>query len=169
MLSSSAWSEGFAHFFAAKVFNNPSHADCYVGYYKEVKRLLGTMSLPGGTPVPYYKTYPPPVQTSCYDAKRWMRTHCLCGYPTGTEWDWMTGLWNMHTRELFGNDKISMSDYFSITRRACTGGTAKCSGQAIGFHDLEDAAYVYYGFNGNHPKYANIWYTAWLHGLPNDN
>jgi len=157
-----AWNEGFAHFYAAKLFNNPAHSDCVVGYYKEV--LLPRILHSGGVA---HFAYPPPVVISCYDAERWMKSQCSTLEASGVEWDWMTALWNIHTQERYGNDRISMGEYYAVKRLACTGNTVdKCQGS----HPLNCAKWftasdAYFG--NNTPKSRNVYDTTVAHGLQN--
>jgi len=162
-----AWAEGFAHFFAAKVFNSPADSDCYLGYYKHayVKKY-----------VPFSGSYmflifPPPLQVSCRGPVRWRVEQCNDpNGATGTEVDWMTFLWNIHVPSEYGNKRTTMTDYHHLRKQACLkAGLSHCHGNwpyhQIDFQKFSGAARDYYG--GQSPKYLHIAEMGTLHGVRN--
>ncbi len=111
--SPAAQGEGFAHFFASKVWNDPAEADCSFGYYKEV---LNNFCMPGSAGCSAFTLDPSltvnaaPVPVGCKNSLRWRNNKAQAftidakangldinndgvldpvGY-IATEWDWMT-------------------------------------------------------------------------------
>lgn len=84
-----AINEGFAHFIAARTFNDPTQADCSFAYYKSYLVPVGGFPFPSeATPLP------PPTKVSCTGVIKWIDNHCPAPPSVfdeqGNEWDWMT-------------------------------------------------------------------------------
>lgn len=91
--------EGFGHFFAARVLNDPAPgADCRFTYYKT---HINSITV-GGT----FTTTPPPAPVDCATpfqvgtnpTTSWMRNFCNSSGPQvrSTERDWLTFLWRIN-------------------------------------------------------------------------
>jgi hypothetical protein len=131
--SSTAQSEGFGHFAAAKIWNHATGNDCVFTYYKDFRYPDGR----GG-----YQDQKPPNVTDCRTAVQWRDNQCF-GATWGTEYDWMQFFWNTNT---VGADTSSMQDLFAIYQIACNGSpTTKCAGEAVAWDDLLQAAETYHG------------------------
>lgn len=103
--------EGWAHFYAAKTFNDPSEENCRINYYKEFLREDGTVASP-------------PVKIDCRNSQKWMLDHCdATGYDFGVELDWMQFLWNAHA---VGSHTATMDDLDAIYRDACLSSPYPC-------------------------------------------
>ena len=166
-----AWAEGFAYFFAAKLFNSPADSDCYLGYSKDayVKKFVYF-------PNTYiYLASPPPVKVSCRGPVRWRVEQCNDPYAapsalTGTEVDWMTFLWNIHAPNEYGNKRTSMADYYHLKKQACVlAAFTHCvdtyPNLKIDFQKFRDAASAYYGSSSI--KYRHIVEMGTSHGVRN--
>jgi hypothetical protein len=119
--------EGFAHFFASRVYNDMTTPDeCTFNYYKE--GLLDECLDPTK-----YDCEPrsgkikilPPFPVPCGTAKRWRNTQCggLAGTTNdttlaemGTEQDWMQFLWSWNTR---APSNAPMLELQHAIRQAC--------------------------------------------------
>ncbi|MBN1653599.1 MAG: hypothetical protein JXA30_07465 [Deltaproteobacteria bacterium] len=102
--------EGWAHFYAADLFNNPSDSNCWFAYYKEF--LYGVVA-------------PPPVQINAYADHKWIRT--LCSYSsTGSELDWLTLYWKVNNKTA---SAFSFADLNNVYRKIC--GDAKCDSNDV--------------------------------------
>jgi hypothetical protein len=117
--------EGFAQFFAARVWNNPD-ASCLFRYYKQFREDNGTV-------------VQPPVNKACATWVNWRDNHCY-GSWGGTEYDWMVFLWNLHA---VGSYKFSMHDIFEVYRGACT--DEFCNSEGPNWAALEASAEAYFG------------------------
>lgn len=121
--------EGWAQFYAAKAFNDPTENDCTFVYYKEFRDPSGAV-------------LPVPNVHDCRTPKQWWRTHCYyppethVGFDLGTELDWMLFYWNVNT---VGPYSSSMYDLANIWNDACLGDG--CSTWV----DLASESVEYYG------------------------
>jgi len=163
-----AWQEGFAYFYAAKIFNDPQYSSCNIGYPKHV---LYPVIIRGWDP---YVSYPPPVATSCRNAVKWRKRYCYDSNDAnaGVEWDWMTFFWNIHwpNTALPSLRRTSMADYYELKMRACTGSpTGKCtSSHTITYKKLLNAVEAKWPANqyGMIPaKHGHLLDMADLHGV----
>ena len=166
--AAAAWQEGFAYFYAAKIFNDPQYSSCYIGYGKHV---LHPVIIRGWDP---YVSYPPPVPTSCRNAVQWRKRYCYDSNDTnaGVEWDWMTFFWNIHhpNDSLASSKRVSMTDYYEIKRRACTGSpSGMCSSShTVTYQDFQDALWAKYCGSGIaclSARYKHAKSMAILHGV----
>lgn len=125
--------EGFAHFVAAKLWNNAAGTDCAFYYYKQFK-------IPGGA------VAQPPVLVDCKNPVRWRDTECwLSGAETfGTEYDWLQFFWNVNT---VGANKSTMADLYEVFSSAPPCVADDCQSQAVSWSDLEDGAENHFGTN----------------------
>jgi hypothetical protein len=132
-----AQGEGFAQYFASKVWNDADESACAFSYYKEtlldvcppgkVCKNMGYASMA--------QAAPPPTEVSCREAKRWRNTFCGMNKfaDFGTELDWMTFLWNLNVTT---TSKLSLQEIYGLYRSACHGdGTAPspCRGSGIAY------------------------------------
>lgn len=81
--------EGYAHFWAANIFNTGSHSTAPFGYYKEV------LVPPGNIP---QDVEPPPYPVDALTAFRWSEQRCGVTAETQVEMDWMTFLYFLHNK-----------------------------------------------------------------------
>jgi hypothetical protein len=94
--------EGFAHFYAADVWNNDDFDDCKLGYFQDE-----------------FGTGAPTIDCESSDAnypRPYMET--VCGTPwdgRGTTVDWMRTFWDLHTD---GADEIPFNDILAWLRSA---------------------------------------------------
>lgn len=129
--------EGWGHFFAAYSTNNPAHAQCMFGYYKQFREDDGTV---------WY----PPVLKSCYAETKWLNNHCATNSANkGVEYDWMNFYWR-----LMAKDGYSFADFARVYKKAC--GEDVCRGQDVTWSMLQMSAVGAFG-SGN-PK-AIAWAT----------
>ena len=130
--------EGFAHFYAAKLFNNSAESDCTFVYYKEfLKPVIVPPILP-----PMNFVVPPPSPISCSAPKTWMETYCAEGEAgKGVEWDWLNFLRSINITT--APNSISLADFNAILFKAC--GDASCTGKVRSFENMASAASTLYG------------------------
>lgn len=82
-----AEAEGWAHAFAAAVFNVRTTAGCWFNYYKTVRAPSGVLT-------------EPPYRVQCDRHVRWMETTCDPGDDDlGIEWDWLTFYWRLYAAD----------------------------------------------------------------------
>ena len=124
--TSTAQLEGYAQFFAARVWND-ADGGCLFRYYKQFRSDRGLV-------------IQPPVNVSCSDYVGWRDDHCSPSTNGGTEYDWLQFLWNLHAA---GSWKYSMHEIFDVYRGACSGGD--CTGEGPQWDDLESSAATLYG------------------------
>ncbi|MBL9024533.1 MAG: hypothetical protein JNL21_20225 [Myxococcales bacterium] len=129
--------EGFAHFYASKLMNDPSDGDCAFNYYKE--HLL---------PVTSPETAPflirPPFSVSCNAPVHWENDFCL-GEDTGVERDWMTFFYRIHNAP--PSERVSLNELKAIMQHACNPETeARCDSDLVSWADILGAALNRYGF-----------------------
>lgn len=110
-----ALNEGFAHFFAAQVFQAAVSSQCIFAYYKEFREDSLVIDSP-------------PVLKHCDAPVTWETSHCGLANST-LEWDWLNALWNVRTD---AQTPYSMDDLGSVWREACTGNpNTNCNGQTL--------------------------------------
>jgi hypothetical protein len=115
--------EGFAHFYAAQLFNDTSQSDCRFGYYKDYRAFL----LVG------WAVAQPPAWVDCTGVIKWVDTWC----PTsgvegkGNEHDWLTFYYDVHR----GTNAFSFEDVGRVYKFACGdfAGTTLCNDQKVFF------------------------------------
>jgi hypothetical protein len=99
--------EGFAQFFASRVWNDKTEADCTFAYYKEFLDQIGT-------------THAPPVAIDCASPQKWRNNHCNMGANADftTEVDWLGFLYNLN---VLGPEatRVAMTDLWKIYKNAC--------------------------------------------------
>lgn len=119
---STAQGEGWGHFFSSKVFNDFGGNTCSFVYYKDTLSLSTDWN---GNHVVLH----PPIDTrvSCNSPMKWRNSFCGL-QESGTEWDWLTFLTNVHTQ---GTNKLSMAELADVWQRACGSSGVKCSGQVL--------------------------------------
>lgn len=156
--------EGWAQFFASRVWNRPSERDCTFKYYKA---FLTDASPTGGSPIPGVPddacspagdnlvSCKPPIPVNCLTPVRWRNNQCFDSSVTadqavtlnGTEYDWMGFYYGLST-DL--TTPVSIDDFAGIYRTACGGpcgskqitwdGTCSLSSCFFGSASLEGAA-----------------------------
>ncbi len=131
---SAAQIEGFAQFYASRVWNNPG-SGCLFHYYKQFRNDNGTVTVP-------------PVDTSCGNYVNWRDEHCF-GSWGGTEYDWMQFFWNL---EAGTGTTVSMYELFDMYRGACTNDW--CSGESVSWEELASSAAAEFG--GGSAKYNAV-------------
>jgi hypothetical protein len=101
---SSAEVEGWAQFYAADLFNNPTQSDGWFAYYKEFF-------------VPGWGTFPPPVKININTPYKWNVTNCSTNSDqTGVELDWQTFLYELNNK---GTSKFTYSQLRDVYKQAC--------------------------------------------------
>ncbi|NJN47899.1 MAG: hypothetical protein HC808_17065 [Candidatus Competibacteraceae bacterium] len=142
--------EGFAHLYAASVWNDPSEPDCAFRYYLSDYDFDhdGTVEAWENEPwVSCAGSWPNEIENGvlsagyiylCEDTS----TSSVPHDNRGVEYDWLRALWNLHT-----NENVSFTDIFRIWDKA---NPHNWDGQGDGvFEALEDAAYdVFVGDDG---------------------
>lgn len=78
----SAFLEGFAHFYAADVWNDDDETDCSFRYYKDVEGALRTVDCEFNNT--RFEEY-------------YHETQCVGGTGYGVELDWLRAFWDIHT------------------------------------------------------------------------
>lgn len=107
--------EGFAHFFATRVFNDKS-ADALFRYYKEYRRvtflsgLYVQSTLTPPVPLAVGTPFTSPTTTG------WVRRFCP-GTDRASEYDWTTFLWSVNGSAA-SSEQSSMADLLSIFNAA---------------------------------------------------
>lgn len=155
--------EGFAHFFASKLFNAETGNACTFNYYKEFLDLncrpgaecVASGQSESGQPLFLSKV---PFGVDCAQSTgpvTWRNVHCEdpATAQAGVEYDWLAFYWNVH-RVLAA--PFSMKDLFDSYKQACGGTCASAhvtypalrggvdtqfgatSAKAIGFADAAD-------------------------------
>lgn len=132
--------EGFAQYFAAKVWNDLDEPECTIPYYKQFIDTTCRVAQEDCSLHPDWANNglvinSPPVPISCIDPQKWRNRNCLSGVfgpdevPTdlSTEMDWM-GFYYKLTNPQTAN-RLTTGQLFETYRRACgavTGGA--CNG-----------------------------------------
>ena len=125
-----AQTEAFAHFVAAKLFNDPAGGDCKFNYYKEFKWGSGGYDVVG-----------PPYNADCRSAVKWRDNHCSYALTTtGTEYDWLQFFWNVHA---VGAGSSTMTDVYAIWKGACGGWCD--DGDVMRWEDVRASAQSHFG------------------------
>lgn len=138
-----AETEGFGHYFAARVWNGTDPNDCTFMYYKNFKE---------GTQILH-----PPVPRSCSQKVRWFENNCF--QPgKASEWDWM----NFQRALSVQSQAIGLDDLLDVYRTACSG---NCNGQEPTFATLAAATVTKYGSNA--PQVSNFNALATAYGVDN--
>ena len=145
--------EGFAQFYASRVWNDPTSSSCTFTYYKQFLNANLTVSQP-------------PVVKSCKNAiganPKWMVTNCD-SVDEGTEYDWMLFLYAINTAAAF--EKTDFASLRNIMRTACRANTIeKCnfyydSISWNGSNGLLPAAQTVYGGTAD-PRYVKLALTG---------
>ncbi len=117
--------EGFAHAFAARLWNNPTEANCSFTYYKDMRTSGGEL----------FEKWAPPRNVSCKDPVKsigWEKRNCL-GTSTAIEHDWLNYQWQLVSADV--SQATTFSNLADIYRRACARSTAPttmlCKSQTI--------------------------------------
>ncbi|MCC6213812.1 MAG: hypothetical protein IT376_03015 [Polyangiaceae bacterium] len=147
--------EGWAHFVAARLFNNKSESNCTYVYYKEF--------LESGDEFP--AILPPPLGRSCWNPIRWMESYCVANN-RGVEWDWLNFYWKVNSTG--GTATISVSQLYDIYRRACGTYPASCnSSNTVNWTQALAGAYVHFGSNQYNASYLHFLNRGMDHGVDN--
>jgi hypothetical protein len=128
--SGPAQGEGFAQFFASKIWNHHGDANCRFVYYKEFFDTVCRANNPNDPAICQPTTVGqqvgintlPPFSVSCGQPFKWRNNHCPMSElaEMGTEMDWMRFLWNLNT---VGSLLSPMTDIWQIYRHACNPGS----------------------------------------------
>ena len=121
-----ATNEGFAHYFASRVWNYDTPSSCTFVYYKNFKE--------GST------LLRPPLARSCSAPVKWLLNNCAEGN-RGVEWDWM----NFQRAIAVSGAPTSMTDLLDIYKRACGG--SSCEGVERNFQRLALAADLKFAYD----------------------
>lgn len=126
--------EGYAQFFASRVWNRASDSDCTFKYYKD---FLNNTCMPGVPSdgcqnVDGLVRSLPPIPIDCVTPVRWRNNQCFDNTVTpgqavtdlGIEYDWMGFFYRVNTQD--PSTSTSMTDLFQIYRVACGGN--RCTG-----------------------------------------
>jgi hypothetical protein len=128
---SAAQLEGYAQFYASRIWNNAADPDCVFGYYKEFRDRTcpaGATCTPTGSDVSIF----PPAPVTCKEAVKWRNNEC----PTpefGTELDWMGFLYDVNTNAAA---KVTMVELFGVYNQACSG---DCERKVVTWDQLSQA------------------------------
>jgi hypothetical protein len=132
--------EGFAQFFASRVFNNPAQGDGTLVYYKPI--AWDNWMDPAWPPSPV-----DPANTY-----RWRNTECPAAF-TGVEMDWM-GFFYALTME-YTSDSVPVSDLVGVYRHACgQGSPSSCN---ITFTTWSFLSFWKNSYWSNNPDAINYW------------
>lgn len=121
-----ATNEGFAHYFASRVWNYDDPATCNFVYYKNIKEGAAILK--------------PPLTRSCAAPVKWMANNCPELF-RGVEWDWM----NFQRAIAVASAPTTLTDLLDIYKRACGG--KSCNAVEKGFPDLAVAADLKFGYD----------------------
>jgi hypothetical protein len=140
--------EGFAHFLASKIWNNPADTDCFYNYYKDFNPDTGP-------------NRSPPNKVNCKTAVKWRDSHCF-DPDASTEYDWMQFFWNVNTQS---SSKSTLAQLGSIFTTACGG--VSCNGVgSINWENFRLSAKSFYGQTD--PRYLHLINTANVMGVDQD-
>lgn len=129
--------EGWAQFYASRVWNNRDQSDCAFVYYKDVEFL---------------SIEPPPVEVDCKYQMKWMENFCLAS-DQGTEWDWMAFLYDVNTAP--ASARSTIDDLGAIYVASCGGSLCETGNDQGHWSTLDGAAFTYYGGLGS-AKYSRF-------------
>lgn len=131
--------EGFAQFYASRIWNDPSSSSCEFTYYKRFRTSPTTV-------------LDPPIVLSCKNAigsnPKWMITNCD-STNEGIEYDWMLFLYGINTANT--TERTTVNNLSDIYKVMCNGSLSyKCSyyGPATtwnGTNGMRNAAESYFG------------------------
>lgn len=147
--------EGFAHFFAADLFNHSSHSTAWFSYYKEFHHSGSTA---GGNLL----VHSPPVPVQAYNpngAWQWVHAHCPMNW-LGSEIDWLNFYYELNNKT---SNAYSYPDVRDVYQGAC--GNSACSGQWIHWQAMLNAAGTKFGTSS--PKYDYAVAQMNKHGVNN--
>lgn len=120
--------EGFAQFYASKVWNRRSDADCTFVYYKEFldqacrSGECSTVTPSAPSRFATLQRSIPPVAMSCAAPTLWRNNNC--NVPAfGTELDWLSFFWTLHGAAP-GAMPLAMADINSVYTTSCGGSCA---------------------------------------------
>lgn len=135
-----AMTEGFAHFYASKLMNDPTGGDCRFIYYKDF------LPPPPEDPMePALGVRHPPVRVDCLAPVHWMESYCPAdGH--GVERDWMTFFYRITSAP--PSERTTLQDLGWILRGACHPGSSTpgvCSGNSIHWSDIYASALAFHG------------------------
>ncbi len=117
---SNANTEGFAHFFAARLMNN-QEGNARFTYYKTHRSIVWTVGVLFDYTRATYPIAPPyalnaaqPYSTPVYSGTGWTRTYCPATNGS-SEYDWLTFLWAVNGNAV-GAERVSMSQLLTILK-----------------------------------------------------
>jgi len=137
-----AFTEGFGHFYAAKLYNNRLEADCEFGYYKEVYILFGVLQ--------------PTVPVTCASTINWRDAHCTAIANSAVEMDVLRFLWALYSTlpDRFTMDEIG--ELFSAAQ-------SHAGFAAIKWADVKAGAATVFGMGS--AKYNKVVDQAAIHAV----
>ena len=139
----SAFIEGFAHFYGSKLYNNRAQSDCMFVYYKEIAVAFGVLD--------------PPMGVDCIQDVQWRDNYCSEITNSATEMDFMRFLWDLYAT---GPDRLSAAEIDAVFTAANV-----YPGPMTWTH-LREGAKTALG-NGT-PKYLNLVELANDHAVDDD-
>lgn len=137
-----AFLEGWAHFYAAKLYNNRLESDCHFGYYKEVL-------------IPFF-VLAPTVPVSCASTVAWRDTYCSAIPNTAVEMDVMRFMWALYS---LAPDRFTVEEIGELFH----GAQQQAGAPAITWPALQAAAAAIYGPSS--AKYAKVVAQAAIHAV----
>jgi hypothetical protein len=137
-----AFIEGFAHFYAAKLYNNRLETDCEFGYYKEVWALFVTLT--------------PTVPVTCASTVEWRDSHCSAIPNSAVEMDVMRFLWALHSTL---PDRLTMDEIAAMFSAA----QSHAGALPITWNDLKAGAQTAFGLGS--AKYNKVVSQAAVHSV----
>jgi hypothetical protein len=137
-----AFIEGFAHFYAAKLYNNRLETDCEFGYYKEVWALFVTLT--------------PTVPVTCASTAEWRDSHCSAIPNSAVEMDVMRFLWALHSTL---PDRLTMDEIAAMFSAA----QSHAGALPITWNDLKAGAQTAFGLGS--AKYNKVVSQAAVHSV----
>ena len=146
--ASAAGVEGWAHFYASKVWAHPTTETTMFNYYKQFRLD------------PPYGVLNPPVMVAADHNVMWSDTHWAAwtGAGGGTEYDWLQFIWRVHRMTA---NKSTMSEIREVYLDACN--SSSCNGFNMTWPAFKSGALSYYGSAS--PKYQHILESAASRGV----
>jgi hypothetical protein len=161
--------EGFAHFFATKIFNERRPVGAMgtdtpiFAYYKEVSlpncavgNCSSVVPAPPSTNTSLFVNAPP-VAFHAADQFKWRNNNCAQNLTRGTELDWLGFYWTLNA---LGPNRFSMDEIWDLYDELCGG---RCNGGAFSWALLEAASKEHFGETT--PKHVQLTTRGFAHGV----
>lgn len=150
--------EGFAHFFASRIWNDRSG---YGGIFTYYKHFLQPM--PNLPPV----NVPPPFARIASGVLHWLDVRCGAEPQVGrgVEWDWLMFYYDVNTGAAADRTPLGGAppNLGTIYERACGTPGTPCKSQKVPYASLLGSAAVEFG--GNDPRFIRFRDTGNTHGI----